>query len=81
MYLNIKLCILQSGFRQNRLAQAIQMDEGLLSRIINGFREPTPTQRRRIAEFLQQNEEWLFTPNHGMKHRWSNGGGSEHNSI
>ena len=34
-----------------------------------------------IAEFFQQNEEWLFTPNYSMKQRWSNGGGSEHNSI
>jgi transcriptional regulator with XRE-family HTH domain len=50
----------QSGLRQNRLAQALQMDEALLSRIINGYRQPTPEQRTRIAEILHRDETWLF---------------------
>ena len=53
MYMNLKMCLWQSGMRQNRLAQALHMDEALLSRIINGFREPTPDQRARIAEFAR----------------------------
>jgi len=36
------------------------MDEALLSRIINGFREPTATQRSSIAQALQKEESWLF---------------------
>lgn len=61
MYVNLKICLWQSGLRQNRLAQALQMDEALLSRIINGFRQPTPEQRTRIAEILRRDETWLFS--------------------
>ena len=60
MYLNLKVSIWQSGMRQNRLAQTLNMDEALLSRIINGFREPTAEQRSRIAQVLQRDETWLF---------------------
>ncbi len=60
MYVNLKICLWQSGLRQNRLAQALQMDEALLSRIINGYRQPTPEQRTRIAEILRRDETWLF---------------------
>jgi len=60
MYVNLKMCLWQSGLRQNRLAQALQMDEALLSRIINGYRQPTPEQRTRIAEILHREETWLF---------------------
>ena len=60
MYLNLKVAIWQTGLRQNRLAQTLNMDEALLSRIINGFREPTAEQRSRIAQVLQKDEHWLF---------------------
>ena len=60
MYLNLKVSIWQSGLRQNRLAQILNMDEALLSRIINGFREPTAMQRSSIAQALQKDENWLF---------------------
>jgi transcriptional regulator with XRE-family HTH domain len=63
MYFNLKLCLLRTGLRQNQMAQAIQMDEALLSKIINGFREPNSRQRRLISEFLQQDEQWLFARN------------------
>ncbi len=61
MFVNLKLCIWQSGMRQNRLAQALNIDEALLSKIINGYREPTAAQRKSIAAFLQKDEEWLFS--------------------
>ena len=76
MYLNIKVCLLQLRIRQNQLAQAVQVDETMLSKIINGFREPTASQRQRIAEFLQRDEDWLFArspdpkPNRWMGNRW-----------
>ena len=63
MYFNLKLCLLRTGLRQNQMAQAIQMDEALLSKIINGFREPNSRQRRLISEFLQEDEKWLFARN------------------
>jgi transcriptional regulator with XRE-family HTH domain len=42
------------------MAQEVQMDEAVLSRIINGFREPTTEQRRKIALYLDADEDWLF---------------------
>jgi len=83
MFLNLKLSILQSGIRQNRLAQAVKVDEAVLSKIINGFREPTQKQRRCIADFLQKDERWLFEPyilpRNGDRYRPDDG--SQSNSL
>jgi len=38
----------------------LQMDETVLSRIVNGFREPNSHLRDRIAHLLQSDPEWLF---------------------
>jgi transcriptional regulator with XRE-family HTH domain len=63
MYPNLKLQIWRLGVRQNRLAQMIGIDESLLSRIVNGFRQPDAECRVRIAEALHMDEEWLFASN------------------
>lgn len=60
MYPNLKLQLWRSGIRQNRLAQMLGIDESMLSRIVNGFREPNPQVRSKIAELLQSDEAWLF---------------------
>jgi transcriptional regulator with XRE-family HTH domain len=60
MYPNLKLQLWRSGIRQNRLAQMLGIDETMLSRIINGFREPNPQVKSRIADLLQSDEAWLF---------------------
>lgn len=60
MYPNLKLHIWQSGIHQNRLAREIGIDETLLSRIVNGYREPSAETRSRIAQFFDVDEEWLF---------------------
>jgi len=60
MYLNLKLQLFKTGMRQNRLAQQLGVDESILSKIINGFREPSREMRTRIATLLQSDEEWLF---------------------
>ena len=60
MYPNLKLQMWRSGIRQNRLAKMLEMDETILSKIVNGFREPNRQTRARIAEFLQSDEQWLF---------------------
>jgi transcriptional regulator with XRE-family HTH domain len=60
MYPNLKLQLWRSGIRQNRLAQMLGMDESMLSRIINGFREPNPQVKSKIANLLQSDEAWLF---------------------
>ena len=60
MYPNLKLELWKAGIRQNRLAQLLGVDETLLSRVMNGFREPSQEMRSRIAELLQRDESWLF---------------------
>ncbi|MBZ5590587.1 MAG: helix-turn-helix domain-containing protein [Acidobacteriia bacterium] len=60
MYLNLKLQLLKTGMRQNRLAQLLAVNESVLSKIVNGFREPSQDMRKRIATLLQSDEEWLF---------------------
>jgi transcriptional regulator with XRE-family HTH domain len=60
MYPNLKLQLWKSGIRQNRLAKMLEMDESALSRIVNGFREPTQELRCSIAGLLHCDPEWLF---------------------
>ena len=60
MYPNLKLQLWRTGIRQNRLAKMLGMDEALLSRIVNGFRQPSASVRERIATLLQRDEAWLF---------------------
>lgn len=60
MYPNLRIQLWKSGIRQNRLAKMLEMDETLLSRIVNGFRQPSPDFRKRISELLQSDEAWLF---------------------
>ncbi len=60
MYPNLKLQLWRKGIRQNRLARMLGMDETLLSKMINGFREPSAELRSRIAATLETDEEWLF---------------------
>jgi len=60
MYPNLKLQLWKTGIRQNRLAKSLGVDETILSKIVNGFREPTPQLRDRIAALLQSDVDWLF---------------------
>jgi transcriptional regulator with XRE-family HTH domain len=60
MYPNLKMQLWTSGIRQNRLAKMLEIDETILSRIVNGFRQPSQEMRARIAALLQSDAEWLF---------------------
>jgi transcriptional regulator with XRE-family HTH domain len=51
MYPNLRIQLWKSGIRQNRLAKMLEMDETLLSRIMNGFRQASPEFRERISRF------------------------------
>lgn len=62
MFPNLKLQIFRRGSHQNQLARAVGMDETVLSKIIHGYRNPTPTQRRLLASHLGADENWLFEP-------------------
>lgn len=60
IYPNLKLRIYTVGIRQNRLAKIVGIDEAYLSKIINGFREPSGNVRESIAEALNSDPDWLF---------------------
>src|SRR5277367_4523735 len=60
MYPNLKLQLWKSGIRQNRLARMLEIDETVLSKVVNGFREPNADLRRRIATALDSDADWLF---------------------
>ena len=60
MYPNLRIQLWKARIRQNRLAKMIEMDETLLSRIVNGYREPSPEFRKKISAILRSDESWLF---------------------
>ena len=60
IYPNLKLRMYVTGIRQNRLARMLGIHEASLSRIMNGFREPTGEIRAHLAEILQSDPDWLF---------------------
>jgi len=60
IYPNLKLRMYTTGIRQNRLARMLGIHEASLSRIMNGFREPTGDLRVHLAEILQSDPDWLF---------------------
>jgi len=60
MYANLRVELWKAGLRQNKLAKMLEMDETLLSRIVNGYRQPSPEFRKRISALLKSDEEWLF---------------------
>lgn len=62
MYPNLKLQLWRSGIRQNCLAKMVGVDETVLSKIVNGYRQPTAELRAKIAATLERDEHWLFEP-------------------
>lgn len=60
MYPNLKLQIFRMGLHQNYLAKEVGIDETILSKIINGHREPSPLQKDLISRYLGAEEGWLF---------------------
>jgi len=60
MYPNLKIEIFKRGLRQNNLAKALGLNEAILSKIINGYREPSGGQKQILAQYLQVDESWLF---------------------
>jgi transcriptional regulator with XRE-family HTH domain len=60
MYPNLKLQLWRMGMRQNQLARMLKIDETMLSKIVNGFRQPSPVVREQIASALRSDANWLF---------------------
>ena len=63
MYPNLRMQLWRKRIRQNQLAKMIPLDETVLSKIMNGFRVPTPEIRQRVALLLEAEEGWLFESN------------------
>lgn len=62
MYPNLKLQLWKRGVRQNQLAKMLEMNETVLSKIVNGYREPSAALREQIAALLESDAGWLFEP-------------------
>jgi transcriptional regulator with XRE-family HTH domain len=60
MYPNLRLELWKQHIRQNELAKRLEMDETVLSKIVNGIRRPNLRLQRQIAVLLNRDEEWLF---------------------
>ena len=60
MYPNLKLRIFTLGIRQNQLARELKICESQLSKIINGYREPSEAERALLSQYLAVEEGWLF---------------------
>ena len=60
MYPNLKLQLFRSAVRQNFLSRELGIDESILSKIIHGYREPSPEQRQKLSGYLGVEESWLF---------------------
>lgn len=60
MYPNLRVELWKAGIRQNKLAKMLAMDETLVSRIVNGYRQPSPEFRKRLSVLLNSDEAWLF---------------------
>lgn len=60
MNLRLKLAILQRFSSQGNFAQAAGMGDVIVSRIVRERILPTPQQRKKIAEVLEEPEDKLF---------------------
>lgn len=60
MVTRLKLAVVGSDLPQYELARRCGLTETVFSRIVRGRRNPTATERRRIAEALQCSEAALF---------------------
>jgi len=60
MFPNLKLQIFRRCSHQNQLAKAVGIDETVLSKIIRGYRVPSPAQKKILASYLEADEAWLF---------------------
>ncbi|MBZ5531498.1 MAG: helix-turn-helix transcriptional regulator [Acidobacteriia bacterium] len=78
----MKMEIWLSGIRQNRLARELNLDETVLSKVINGYRQPSEKMRALLAQYFNKNERWLFqtepTQPNRILTKGNNGAGSPH---
>lgn len=79
MFPNLKLQIWRTGLRQNRVAQMVNIDETMLSKILNGFREPSIELQGKLASLLECDAAWLFEKQESSRESFrKQGGPSDH---
>ena len=52
MYPNLKLRIFTLGIRQNQMARELKICESQLSKIINGYREPSQAEKAVLSQYF-----------------------------
>jgi transcriptional regulator with XRE-family HTH domain len=60
MNYNLKFTIIKSGKNQILIARQAEIQESRLSKIVNGYVEPTVEEKKRIAKVLECTVEFLF---------------------
>jgi transcriptional regulator with XRE-family HTH domain len=69
MRLGLKATILQRDFSQREVSKLSGIRENRLSTIVNGWVNPTPAERARLASVLRQDEAVLFDANTSIEIR------------
>jgi transcriptional regulator with XRE-family HTH domain len=59
--IRLKLALLDAGLLQIELAQQLGRDPAWVSRLLNGWIEPSYADRQEIASFLRRDESEIFT--------------------
>ena len=60
MRLGLKGAILQRGLSQRELSRLSNVPESRLSALVNGWADPSPTERQKLASVLHQSDNVLF---------------------
>ena len=60
MNLKLKVKMFETGISQRALSHQLAIDESRLSRIVNGWSDPTPQEQTEIAEALNSQASELF---------------------
>ena len=63
MFVNLMAAIKARGFHSYEVARAVHMSESRFSRCLSGRGDFEPEERKRIAQFLNVSEKWLFEIN------------------
>ena len=71
MLLGIKAALLQRGLSQRELSKLGDIPENRLSTLINGWRTPSPDERRRLSTVLRTPEAVLFASDASIEIRSS----------
>ena len=60
MNLRLKIALFKQGVRQIEVSKGVNLDPSKFSKIVNGWLEPKPEERKAIADFLGKPENEIF---------------------